>query len=167
MDPKELRESLAATGLCKDLSAEELTALIDHGELRDEGAGTVLIEEGADSGGLLILLEGTVDVNKGSQVLASLDSGAILGEEALLDGEGAIASVKTTSAATFFYLSKDEYFRLAATNTRAAWKMAMAIARAQTNRLQRMNERVIELTSSGGTAELARFREKLLSDWDF
>lgn len=71
--------------------------------VRDVAAGETVLVEGGDSGEMLILDEGVVEVLKGDvQVSVVEDAGAFFGEMAVLLGRPHSATVKTMAPSRFF-----------------------------------------------------------------
>lgn len=78
-------------------NGEDRTSLAKRFELVEVVPGVELIVQGARADGLYILLAGTVDVIRDGGSIADLATGDVFGEMSLLAGDGATATVKTTS----------------------------------------------------------------------
>jgi CRP-like cAMP-binding protein len=179
MDTERLCAILEHAPLGKALDDGERAALVDCASLRTAEPGTWLIEQGAPSAGLMVLADGRVSVRVKATAaspeheLATLEPGAVMGESGLLGERPAAAGVVTSSPVSYLLVERSAFFALAETRPAAACKIALGLARTQYERLHQMNEKVAELLDrSAGKAdaelgELARFREKLLTEWDF
>jgi len=74
------------------LDPDDWRALRDAGSEHDAPAGQVLVREGATGGSLFVVLAGRVAISRGGRRMAELESGALLGELAMLDGRPRTAS---------------------------------------------------------------------------
>jgi CRP-like cAMP-binding protein len=80
----------------------DLLQICDDLPRRTVSAGTELIEQGAPGGPLLVLVEGTVSIERDGTRLAVLDTpGALLGEMAIVLERGASATVRAVTDVTF------------------------------------------------------------------
>ena len=87
----------------EESDAELLACLKTEGRVISYGPGKILIEEGAVSSHVLILLDGEISINTTDhqgkkQCLALLSDGAMVGEMSWLEKRPAVADVVTTSA---------------------------------------------------------------------
>ena len=72
-------------------------------------SGTVLFEEGAPGGGMIILLSGRLSVSvRGQEVAVISEPGAYVGETSVLTGNARSATVTASSSATIIRLSKKQ-----------------------------------------------------------
>lgn len=76
-------------------------------EVRGE-AGDVLIEQGAIPYEMFVIEEGTVEVERDGQVLATLGAGELVGEMALLKQERRMATVRATSSLVAVAISAED-----------------------------------------------------------
>lgn len=72
-------------------------------------AGLRVIEEGARSPGLFVLLAGEADAVAGGAVVGHLDSGDVFGEMSLITGQPATVSVVATSKSFVLFLPKTDF----------------------------------------------------------
>jgi len=103
------------------LSADSLRALADVAWAGSVPAGAAIIEEGeellGDEEGLYLLIDGTVEVRRGSsgggdgQLLRTLGPGDFFGEMALIDGHPRSASVIATSEVHYLAVSRWDFHR--------------------------------------------------------
>ena len=93
-DPRhEVLHSLPIFSACNRRELETVGSMADEVRLRE---GVVLTAEGEPGHECFVLLSGGADVTIGSQVVAHLDAGEIVGEMALLESEPRTATVVTT-----------------------------------------------------------------------
>lgn len=107
-------------------------------------ADTVVIAEGIPGEALYILYDGSVVVEKifydEKVKIATLKSGAIIGEMSLVDNYPTSATVTTTSATTFFVLYKDKLNLILENNFVVSSKFWHALSRILCNRIRAANE---------------------------
>lgn len=104
--------------LFKGLKDEELQRLSEILKERVYPPNTAIVREGAQGDSMFIIKEGKVDIKKREPSLgmdltiASLDSGSVFGEMALLTGNPRTATVVATQPTTVFVLEKETFERL-------------------------------------------------------
>jgi serine/threonine protein phosphatase PrpC len=113
------REALANMPLFQRLSERELLRVMQAVEPRDYGDGEVVMREGDKGDELFIVLDGTVRVSRGDQVLTRLGAGEHFGEMALIRSVprsatitaegGAGASLIAIRRADFFEILRKEH----------------------------------------------------------
>ena len=97
---------------------------------RDVSAGTLIIHEGGTSGHLYVLIEGRLEVVKGTTVVASIaEPGAVVGEMSVLLEQPHTATVRAASDSTVYEFSD------AASFLRDQPAVALLIARLLAQRL--------------------------------
>src|ERR1700733_9928220 len=97
---------------------------------RDVSAGTLIIHEGGTSGHLYVLIEGRLEVVKGTTVVASIaEPGAVVGEMSVLLEQPHTATVRAASDSTVYEFSD------AASFLRDRPEVALLIARLLAQRL--------------------------------
>lgn len=186
MDANRLTDLLAQTLLAGGLDPEDVHRLAEAGEVREVPRGELLIEEGRRGSALMVVLEGEVEVLKSHgrgepHRLGVLRQGTVLGEVGLVLEQPASATVRTLRSSSLFVLDRERFRELAERRDATGAVFSFAIAKVLATRLQRMNEEVValcqryeELLAEAGppekssrVAELARFKEQLLSEWNF
>jgi CRP/FNR family transcriptional regulator, cyclic AMP receptor protein len=142
-------------------------------------AGTFVFREGDGAEGLMLLAKGTVEILRntadgGTQRVAVVEAPTVLGEMGLLLDRGHTASVKAQTDCEFHQLTKTQFTRLLAADNIAAYKLIATIAEVLANRLQRMDDKVVELSAATKSLpvappveELAAFKQKLFTEWSF
>jgi len=108
MDPNRLK----AIPLFSDLSDEEARRLAAFATETSAAEGQILMKEGDYSTELIAIEEGSADVEKGGQTIASLHAGDLIGEIGLLNREPRNATVIATSPMQVFKLTHWEIRRM-------------------------------------------------------
>src|SRR5437588_10127367 len=108
MDPARLRE----IPLFSQLSDEEAKRLAAFATETSIAEGQILMKEGDYSTELIAIQEGTADVVKGGQKIASLNEGDLIGEMGLLAREPRNADVIATSPMRVIKLTHWEIRRM-------------------------------------------------------
>ena len=108
MDPNRL----TAIPLFSDLSDEEARRLAAFATETSAAEGQILMREGDYSTELIAIEEGTADVQKGGDTIASLKAGDLIGEIGLLNREPRNATVIATSPMRMFKLTHWEIRRM-------------------------------------------------------
>jgi CRP-like cAMP-binding protein len=85
-EPSRDAEALRSLRFFGELTDEDLVRVVKIGRRRAFRAGETLVERGADSGGLFVILSGTVSVDVGGAAY-QLGPGDFFGEMALLGGQ--------------------------------------------------------------------------------
>jgi CRP-like cAMP-binding protein len=163
------------TVLCKTLTPSQAEEILAATQPRSVPAGSIVFREGEEGSGLFLLLKGSVEVvkqapNGPSQQLAAVDAPSVLGEMSLVSERRHSATVRATTDAEFRVLARETFLRLLERDNLAAYKLLGAIAEVLARRLRRMNDMAMELlgrSDAPPVEELARFKEKLFSEWSF
>jgi CRP/FNR family transcriptional regulator len=95
--------------LFADLAETELDQLAQSAELKTAGPGDVLAHEGASGYTFSVILEGTVDVDRGGEFLETLGPGEFFGEMAILGPGRRNATVTAASPVELFVLFGTEF----------------------------------------------------------
>jgi CRP-like cAMP-binding protein len=102
-------ERLRRLELFGDLDHHDLSAVARRVEEVVVAAGDLLIEEGALPYELFVIEEGTADVEHEGEVLASLGSGDVVGEMAVIRQERRGASVRASSPIRALAIGVEEF----------------------------------------------------------
>lgn len=108
MDPKRLR----AISIFSDLSDEEAKRLAAFATETSAAEGQMLMKEGDYSVELIAIEEGTADVVKEGEKIASLSAGDLIGEMGLLERRPRTADVIATSSMRLIKLTHWEIRRM-------------------------------------------------------
>ena len=100
-----------------DLSNDLLGQVVATGRTREVSPDEIIFRRGDPPDGLYVLLDGTVRVfltdEQGHEVeLATLSTGSLFGEMALLDGEPRSATVASVGHSRCLWLARDEFLQL-------------------------------------------------------
>jgi len=163
------------TVLCKTLTHSQAEEILAATQPRLVPAGNIVFREGEGGTGLFLLLQGSVEVvkqgpNGVTQQLAAIDGPSVLGELSLVSERRHSATVRATTDAEFRVLGREDFLRLLERDNLAAHKLIGAIAEVLARRLRRMNDMAMELLGRSDTPpveEMARFKQKLFSEWSF
>jgi CRP-like cAMP-binding protein len=108
----------------------------------------IIIEEDGESSELLILMEGTVEIRRGAQLVAVVDeAGATLGEVSMLLGSSSTADVVARDAVTLAVVADPE----ALFSEHPA--LALFIARQLAGRLARVTDYLADLKDEFGDSD--------------
>jgi CRP-like cAMP-binding protein len=102
-------EDLQAVPLFASLGNDELRVLAPWFEVQQADVGRRLTGEGAPGYSFFVLREGTASVTVDGTEIATLDSGDVFGEAAILGNGRRTATVTTTSPARLFVLYGTEF----------------------------------------------------------
>ena len=163
--------------LCRGLTFEQADQIIKAMVPVTAEPGTVVMREGERGQGLLVLVEGSVEVIKrgpdGSDVpMAGVEAPTVLGEMSLLTERPHSATVRALTACEFHLLTRSQFERLRKSESLAAYKVVATLAEVIAWRLDRMDDKFVELSGRGPAAaaapvqELAVFRHKLFTEWN-
>lgn len=82
--------------------------------------GDTIIKKGSMGTSMFIIIEGQVKVHDGENTIATLDSGEVFGELAVLDPEPRMASVTALEATKLFKIEQDIFYELLAEHINVA-----------------------------------------------
>lgn len=151
MTPSEAQKIVRGV-LCRGLSSEQAEQILKATMTVKADAGVVVFKEGERPQGLMVLLDGTVEVLKkgGSQALATLTAPAVLGEISLLTEGPHTATVRAKTACEFSLLTTTQFQRLLREESLAAYKVIAILAEVLARRLHRMDEKFVEASRFSG-----------------
>lgn len=95
---REVADLIATVPLFAGLRNRDLKVIAGSARLRRVERYSKLIAQGEQGDSCFIILEGTAEVRRNSELVAQLERGAVVGELALLDGGERLADVTMTSA---------------------------------------------------------------------
>jgi CRP-like cAMP-binding protein len=163
--------------LCRGLTFEQADQIVKAMVPVNAEPGTVVMREGERGQGLLVLLAGSVEILKhgrdgGDVALTAMEAPTVLGEMSLITERPHSATVRALTACEFQLLTRSQFDRLLKSESLAAYKVTATLAEVIAWRLDRMDEKFVELASGGLAAgpppveELAAFRHKLFTEWN-
>ena len=121
--------ALASIELFTGLSKKELAAIDRLMTPIDIKAGKEVIKEGMAGREAFIIVEGTASVWREGKLIASVGSGAVLGEVALLANRTRTATVKAETAMTVEVLNRREFEQLLDQSPAITRKLLVATAK--------------------------------------
>lgn len=168
--------TLAATPLCRDLSADEVARIADEGRIEHWPEGSIVLEEGDAGQRLVIVLDGHASVVKrdrsgAEHEIARLGPGAVLGEMGLLLERTRSATVRALLPLRVFAMDRDVFREMVDAGDPAALKMGFAVARALAGRIDAQNTRLVdlleEIADSRKRESFLQAQSELQWRWDF
>ena len=139
-------------------------------------SGNTVFREEERGQGLFVLLDGTVEVVKesgpgGPVIIASVEAPSVLGEMSLITDRPHSATVRARTNCEFRLLTRSQFDRLLQAENLAAYKVVATLADVIAWRLNRMDEKFVELSHRGENPqpveELALFKQKLFNEWNY
>jgi CRP/FNR family transcriptional regulator, cyclic AMP receptor protein len=139
-------------------------------------SGNTVFREDERGQGLFVLLDGTVEVVKesgpgGPVIIASVEAPSVLGEMSLITDRPHSATVRARTNCEFRLLTRSQFDRLLQAENLAAYKVVATLADVIAWRLNRMDEKFVELSRRGENPqpveELAMFKQKLFNEWNY
>jgi len=135
----------------RGLTPQQIEQLVQASVGQKVPAGQALINEGERVSGLMILLEGRVEILKHGpdglrQPLAHLDAPTLVGEMSLITDRPASATAMAVADCEFQLLTRAQFQRLIAADNIAAYRLVVIIAGVLAERLARLDRKVLELT---------------------
>jgi serine/threonine protein phosphatase PrpC len=119
------REALANMPLFQRLSERELLRVMQSVEPRDYNDGDIVMREGDKGDELFIVLDGTVRVSRGDQVLTRLGAGEHFGEMALIRSvpRSATITAEGSAGASLIAIRRADFFEILRKEHEIAVKM--------------------------------------------
>jgi len=144
---RETLEALRGIPLFARVVESDLEQIASHLIERRYPRNTTIVEEGLAGDYMYIIREGRVKVTKLSEdgrekILEFLETGAFVGEMALLERAPRSASVKTLSAVRLLALSRNDFLSL----LRRSPDLALAVIEVLCSRLRTQNEQASALS---------------------
>jgi CRP-like cAMP-binding protein len=112
-----------------DLDKKQVKELTKAGRERSFKAGDKIVSEGDMGIGFYLILDGKVEVRKGSRVLATLSKGQFFGEMSLIDEERRSADVLAVEPTKCFLLTPWVFTGLVKRNPSIAMGMLKELAK--------------------------------------
>jgi len=162
--------------LCRGLTHEQTDQIVSAMVPVTVEPGALVLREGERGQGLLVLLEGSVEIVKrgvdGYEVpIATAEAPSVLGEMGLITDRPHSATVRALTPCSFNLLTRSQFDRLLKGESLAAYKVVATLAEVIAWRLSRMDDKVVELARRRDcpppVEELAAFKQKLFSEWNF
>jgi CRP/FNR family transcriptional regulator, cyclic AMP receptor protein len=164
---------LGSVPLFQGLAPAERARIAAIAELRTISAQSPLFREGEAGDALWVLLEGSVEVVKRDaagrhQLLATLQGPTVLGEASLLLEDGPrSASALALSDLSLLRVPGAAFRQLLEVQDLAALKLTVALARVLALRLVSMNDRLMDVQTTGPRLDALAEFQKALGAWQF
>jgi CRP/FNR family transcriptional regulator, cyclic AMP receptor protein len=110
---------------CSKRELEEVAGVTDEVSL---AAGRVVIREGARGGEFLVVIDGTLDVERGGRSVGTIRAGEFVGEISLVTGRPRNATVTATEDVRALVLTDRAFRRLLADSPTIQTKVLRALA---------------------------------------
>lgn len=150
MQVEEICQLLRGTTFGQNLSDPELVRLVAAGNFSQVDAGTVLMQEGGESGSVVILLDGEAEILKGDlaakpHLIRVLGQGAVLGELGLVLNIPRTCSVRTTCPTRIFVLDRPSFQQLMDAGDTAGVKLCLHLSRVLASRVESLTEEIAKM----------------------
>ncbi len=130
-------EMLRRVEFFKGLSHEEVAKIFSHGLTTRVPKGEVIFQKGATGNQMYVVLVGKVGVVEGKKVIATLTTGDMFGEMALVTNEPRSATIVALENSHLFVLSESTFERLM--TKRVAIRLLLNIVRTLSRRIKDAN----------------------------
>ena len=156
---EQVADVLGRTATCQGLGREDLRVIAGAGVVKAAAEGDDLMREGEPGSSMALLIEGSVKILKADALgvtreLATVGAGTLLGEMALLECVPRTATVRAASPVRYFEIERATFESLMETESRAAARTILAIARTLSHRQRETNDRLVKILAkaAGGIA---------------
>ena len=128
-----IRQNIRQLELFTSLSDDEIDILLKHAKIHSLVEEEILFNEGDDGDFFAIVIEGLIEIRKQGDTeqpitIATLSSGATLGEMSLIDYETRSASAIAAQPSTLFILSRQSFDTLVDQSPRCGVTLIRKIA---------------------------------------
>lgn len=113
-----LNSMVETSRLFARLSPRETVSIAARFRFLEVEKGAILLREGKDSPGFLLVLAGNVAVTEGDRTVAALGPGDVIGERPLLDKAPSRATVRATTKSFLLGLTPADFVELVGSNPR-------------------------------------------------
>lgn len=129
--------------------------------------GEMLFEEGTPGNALYILWAGEIEIRKADHVITQLTAKTVCGEMSLLAGGERSCSGVALSDLQVFKIKREHFLELLEAGSIAAYKVIYNLSQELSNRLRKMNDKVVQLPDGHDVQEFSHLKDKLLKEWSF
>lgn len=175
MSPSVPMNALAQSDVCRGLTDAEIRTIHALAEELRASPGQVLFREGEVGDALFLILGGELEVLKSDQGgkernLANVGPGAVIGEMSLIHaGTPRSATVRALGEVNLLKVPAARFQSLLQQDAVAALKVVRNLARVLSQRLTRLDQKVVDLLAQADGQrheELSEF-QKVLQNWSF
>jgi len=121
-------ELLKQVPLFNSCTRRDLVLIARASDEIDFKPGRALIKEGAAGKEFYVIIEGTVDIERGGKKIDALGPGDFFGEASLLTDKPRNATVKTTSDVQAVVLTKQRFRQVLSQNPLISFKVMQSVA---------------------------------------
>lgn len=138
-------ETLKNCSLFKDLSAEDLEALVPLFAEKEMAEGTTVFVENMPGESLYVVRQGTIQISKmiaegQERTLIVMGPDEVFGEMAIIDGSARSATARVAEKAVLLSIRKSEFEALCERNPRTGLKLMRNIIRLFSQRVRENND---------------------------
>ncbi len=142
-------DSLIYSPLFDGLRENELKVVADHMDYSEIEAGEIIFQEGDRGDSVCFVLEGTVDIIKGSSpggevVIASLPKGRSIGEMSVIDNFPRSATAKARTETSFLTLTQKNFDEILKNHPEIGVKILKGISRLLSLNLRKTSSRLAD-----------------------
>jgi len=127
-DP-DVGRAILSVPLFSSVNKKQLDSLVRAGRERTFKEGEKIVAEGDTGVGFYLILDGKVEVRKGSKPIATLSRGQYFGEMSLIDREGRSADVVAVAPTKCFLITVWVFTTLVEKNPQIALSMLKELAK--------------------------------------
>ncbi len=139
-------DALKQIPLFQHMTYPELLHVLNTARVTEFGGGSIIIREGTRDFVFYVILQGKVDVFKGTEQVARLGEGVHFGEMCLVDDAPRSATIVAVENVLTLALSRDDVFALIRRHQGLAVKLLWSMCSELSRRLRAANERLSEVT---------------------
>jgi serine/threonine protein phosphatase PrpC/CRP-like cAMP-binding protein len=136
---------LASLDFCAHLSNEERMKVLRYVHEVDFASGVTIVRQGDQGQDFFLVVDGALEVLVDEQRVHALGAGSSFGEIALVSGAPRSATVRTTTSARLFRLSRDGFYDLSQKDQAIAVKILWSIAQSLATRVTDLSREVVDL----------------------
>jgi PPM family protein phosphatase len=129
------------------LNYNELVKVLGLCSTHRLAAGSVIIKEGETGEELYVVVDGSVEVFKGENVLSTLGDGVHLGEMALIDNAPRSASARTKTSCRLLRMRRREFVSIIRAEPVIATKLLWSFLQVMSGRLRQTNDALLDARS--------------------
>jgi CRP/FNR family transcriptional regulator, cyclic AMP receptor protein len=173
------RRDIAALPLFSGVSETDIAEIARQATVIDYPSGSTIFAEDEPGDALYAVLRGRVEMRcrdrcGDEQTLATLETGALLGETALLTNEPRAATAVTVAETTVLRLTNETFMALLKQGDSVGHQILYNLARGVAYRLGEVNRRLMRLLADQSLSkvapredELDELKRKLFTEWKF
>lgn len=164
----EIRSALLTTQLGQNLDASELDLLIAHSKYLVFSPGEVILQQGKQSEGMYIIINGTALVTakilgEGGTYITTLQHGNLIGEISLIENGPAATSVLASSQVKCLLITNTYFEILSVMYPQTKYKITRVIAKEVCNRLKVLHRKITSFISHADMTARSMFSEVIKS----